>query len=69
MTSTAAPPVTGTERWIGQPLDRRDGPAKTTGTARYSAEYPFDDLAHAALVCAPGTAWCATRCVGAKVRR
>ena len=52
MTSTAAPPVTGTERWIGQPLDRRDGPAKTTGTARYAAEYPFDDLAYAALVCA-----------------
>lgn len=52
MTSFEASPVTGTERWIGQPLDRRDGPSKTTGTARYSAEYPFDDLAYAALVCA-----------------
>jgi xanthine dehydrogenase YagR molybdenum-binding subunit len=52
MTSFEASPVTGAERWIGQPLDRRDGPAKTTGTARYSAEYPFDDLAYAALVCA-----------------
>jgi xanthine dehydrogenase YagR molybdenum-binding subunit len=38
------------QRWVGRPLDRRDGPAKTTGAARYSAEYPPEDLAHAALV-------------------
>jgi xanthine dehydrogenase YagR molybdenum-binding subunit len=38
------------EQWIGQPLDRLDGPAKVTGAARYSAEYPQDHLAHVALV-------------------
>ncbi|WP_086853493.1 xanthine dehydrogenase family protein molybdopterin-binding subunit [Amycolatopsis kentuckyensis] len=35
---------------IGAPLDRRDGGAKTTGTARYAAEYAYPGLAHAALV-------------------
>ncbi|WP_432194358.1 hypothetical protein [Streptomyces sp. bgisy027] len=38
------------DRSIGKPADRLDGPEKTTGTARYSAEYPYPDLAHAALV-------------------
>jgi xanthine dehydrogenase YagR molybdenum-binding subunit len=36
---------------LGRPVDRVDGPAKTTGGARYSAEYPYPNLAHAALVC------------------
>ncbi len=35
---------------IGAPLDRADGRAKVTGTARYSAENAFADLAYAALV-------------------
>jgi xanthine dehydrogenase YagR molybdenum-binding subunit len=35
---------------VGRPIDRVDGTAKTTGAARFSAEYPYADLAHAALV-------------------
>lgn len=35
---------------VGSPVDRLDGTAKTTGAARFSAEYPYPDLAHAALV-------------------
>jgi xanthine dehydrogenase YagR molybdenum-binding subunit len=35
---------------VGRPIDRVDGRAKTTGAARFSAEYPYADLAHAALV-------------------
>jgi xanthine dehydrogenase YagR molybdenum-binding subunit len=42
-----APPKT---RVLGQPLDRVDGHVKTTGAARYSAEQPYPNLAHAALV-------------------
>ncbi|MEV0616452.1 xanthine dehydrogenase family protein molybdopterin-binding subunit [Nonomuraea sp. NPDC050404] len=36
--------------YVGQAIDRVDGPAKTTGQARFAAEYPYPDLAHAALV-------------------
>jgi len=36
---------------LGRPVDRLDGHAKTTGAARYSAEYDYPDLVHAALVC------------------
>ncbi len=35
---------------IGKPLDRVDGRAKVTGGAKFSAEYPFDGIAHAYLV-------------------
>ena len=35
---------------VGQPIDRIDGPAKVTGRARYSAEWPTQNLAHAVLV-------------------
>jgi xanthine dehydrogenase YagR molybdenum-binding subunit len=35
---------------LGEPLDRVDGHAKTTGAARFSAEYPYPDLVHAAIV-------------------
>ena len=35
---------------VGKPVDRVDGHAKTTGGARFAAEYPYPDLAHAALV-------------------
>ena len=37
-------------RAVGRPLDRLDGTAKVTGAARYAAEFPYPDLAHAALV-------------------
>ena len=37
-------------RVVGRPIDRVDGVAKTTGAARFSAEYPFPELTHAALV-------------------
>ncbi|HEU4321573.1 MAG TPA: xanthine dehydrogenase family protein molybdopterin-binding subunit [Roseiflexaceae bacterium] len=43
-------PQTATQGFIGRPLDRVDGPAKTTGTARYTADHQLPDLAHAALV-------------------
>jgi xanthine dehydrogenase YagR molybdenum-binding subunit len=35
---------------IGAPVDRVDGTAKTTGAARFSAEYHYADITHAALV-------------------
>ena len=44
--STDAP----SQKFVGRAIDRVDGPAKVTGTARFSAEYPYDDIAHAALV-------------------
>ncbi|MEP6659121.1 MAG: xanthine dehydrogenase family protein molybdopterin-binding subunit, partial [Acidimicrobiales bacterium] len=36
--------------FVGRPLDRVDGTAKTTGAARFAAEFGYADLAHAALV-------------------
>ncbi|GAA2113601.1 xanthine dehydrogenase family protein molybdopterin-binding subunit [Actinomadura alba] len=35
---------------VGRPVDRLDGTPKTTGAARYSAEYPYPGIAYAALV-------------------
>jgi xanthine dehydrogenase YagR molybdenum-binding subunit len=35
---------------VGRPVDRVDGVAKTSGAATYSAEYPYPDIAHAAMV-------------------
>ncbi|HZE32866.1 MAG TPA: hypothetical protein VE198_15685, partial [Actinoallomurus sp.] len=40
----------GTGKYVGQGIDRRDGPAKTTGQARFAGEAPYPDLAYAALV-------------------
>jgi xanthine dehydrogenase YagR molybdenum-binding subunit len=37
-------------RFLGKPIDRLDAHAKVTGAAHFSAEYPVDGLAHAALV-------------------
>src|SRR5580704_19165747 len=37
-------------RFLGRPVDRLDGHDKVTGAARFSAEYPVENLAHAALV-------------------
>jgi xanthine dehydrogenase YagR molybdenum-binding subunit len=52
MTVTEAPSLPDRigGRSVGRPVDRVDGPAKTTGAARFAAEYPFPDLAHAVLV-------------------
>lgn len=35
---------------VGTPIDRVDGRQKVTGTARYTADYPLEGLAHAVLV-------------------
>jgi len=51
MTETLARPVTTPV--LGAPLNRVDGPKKTTGAARFSTEYPVDNVAYAALVHAP----------------
>jgi xanthine dehydrogenase YagR molybdenum-binding subunit len=37
------------ERLIGKPIDRLDGREKVTGAARFSAEFPLEKLAYAAL--------------------
>ncbi|MET9001003.1 xanthine dehydrogenase family protein molybdopterin-binding subunit [Amycolatopsis sp. NPDC004169] len=50
MTTTLPATETGTGPAVGRPIDRVDGTAKTTGAARFSAEYALPDLAHAALV-------------------
>jgi xanthine dehydrogenase YagR molybdenum-binding subunit len=50
---TQAPPqpaTTTTPRVLGEPLDRVDGHVKTTGAAQFSAEYPYANLAYAAIV-------------------
>jgi len=39
-----------TSNVIGRPLDRTDGPLKTTGAARYAAEFRLPDLCHAVMV-------------------
>lgn len=40
-------------RVIGRALDRLDGPAKVTGAAKFAAEYPLAELAHACIACSP----------------
>ncbi|WP_433555709.1 xanthine dehydrogenase family protein molybdopterin-binding subunit [Pseudonocardia xinjiangensis] len=51
MTQVENRPLTATPgSLVGRPVDRVDGTAKTSGAARFSAEYPYADLAHAALV-------------------
>jgi xanthine dehydrogenase YagR molybdenum-binding subunit len=48
----AAPdPLIDGRGYVGQPLNRVDGPAKVTGAAPFAAEFAADNLAHAALVC------------------
>lgn len=42
--------ATDATKYVGRAVERLDGPAKTTGRARYAAEHPYPDLAHAALV-------------------
>jgi xanthine dehydrogenase YagR molybdenum-binding subunit len=48
MTDTLARPVTTPV--LGAPLNRVDGPKKTTGAATFSTEYPLANIAYAALV-------------------
>ncbi len=43
----------GVQGVIGKPIDRVEGPLKVTGTAPYSAEFPFPNLAYGVLVQAP----------------
>src|SRR5882757_8600840 len=35
---------------IGQPIDRKDGKLKVTGTATYAAEFPIDNIAYGVTV-------------------
>ncbi|MEV4170528.1 xanthine dehydrogenase family protein molybdopterin-binding subunit [Nonomuraea sp. NPDC049709] len=42
--------ATAGPKYVGRAVDRLDGRAKTTGEARFAAEHPYPDLAHAALV-------------------
>ncbi|HEX6357878.1 xanthine dehydrogenase family protein molybdopterin-binding subunit [Actinophytocola sp.] len=44
------PPTRTRTRVLGEPLNRVDGHVKTTGAARFSAEYHYPDIAHAAIV-------------------
>lgn len=51
MTQAPPRPATPTRtRVLGEPVNRVDGHVKTTGAARYSAEYPYRDIAYAAIV-------------------
>ena len=43
-------PLLESRGYIGQPLSRLDGPMKVSGAARFAAEVPFENLAHASLV-------------------
>ena len=43
-------PLLDRDRFLGQAYHRVDGEAKVTGRARFTAEYDFPNLAHAALV-------------------
>jgi xanthine dehydrogenase YagR molybdenum-binding subunit len=43
-------PLLETRNIVGQPLSRLDGPLKVSGTARFAAEVPFENLAYASLV-------------------
>ena len=38
------------DRLIGKPIDRLDGPDKVQGSAPFAAEFPVENVAHAALV-------------------
>jgi len=43
-------PLLDSAAYLGTPLDRVDGEAKVRGAARFTAEFPFHNLAHAVLV-------------------
>ena len=43
-------PLVQAHRYVGQAIDRVDGAQKVTGAATFTAEYPMEGVAHAALV-------------------
>src|SRR6476646_1261970 len=45
-----AEPKKQTTQIVGTPISRVDGRAKVTGAAKYAADYPVQNLAHAVLV-------------------
>jgi xanthine dehydrogenase YagR molybdenum-binding subunit len=47
---TARPNESGAAPTVGRPINRVDGPLKVTGTARYSAEIPTENIAYAVMV-------------------
>jgi xanthine dehydrogenase YagR molybdenum-binding subunit len=47
---TDAEPTAGATKYVGRAIARLDGPAKTTGQARFAAEHFYPNLAYAALV-------------------
>src|SRR6187549_3879712 len=48
---THSDPLLDARGYVGRPMNRVDGPEKVTGAARFAAEYPFERLSHAVLVC------------------
>ncbi len=50
MPDRAPDPMVGSERAVGRPLARIDGPLKVTGAARFAAEVVLEDMAFAAPV-------------------
>lgn len=48
-TATTGSTKAGPDKYVGRAVARLDGPAKTTGQARFAAEIPYPDLAYAAL--------------------
>ena len=51
---------------VGEPLDRLDGRLKVTGAARYAAEFPVPEVAHAVIVTSTiARGRSARRCCGA----
>ena len=49
MPDADADPLIEAKGIVGQPLSRVDGPLKVSGTARFTAEVPFENLAYASL--------------------
>src|SRR5262249_23062382 len=43
-------PIVDSNIYVGTPQNRVDGPAKTSGTAKYAAEYPTTGLTHGVVV-------------------
>lgn len=43
-------PAAGSDRHVGSPRSRVDGPAKVTGLAKYAAEFTAEGLVHGYVV-------------------
>ncbi|GAA6621035.1 xanthine dehydrogenase family protein molybdopterin-binding subunit [Scytonema sp. NUACC26] len=50
MSAGVSSPTEAREQVVGKPINRVDGRLKVMGAARYSAEFPFENLAHAVLL-------------------